>query len=164
MKVCVVTKGCYSDESIRGVFSSREKADEYAKIYADDPNKAEFNFYEDIELDDPNGEWRKHNGLFPFQVQLHSKSRAKDVGYRWSAVKAGAVAKRMESDPNGSPMRPFFGEPKWHLYLSGENPDDWLVCEVWARDEEHAIKIASDERVRYLTRPEKSRFGVIDMG
>ncbi len=115
MKVTVVSQGCYSDESIKGVFSSNEKARAYVSIYEARPDGGDFNFY-DFELDELKDE---HPGLHPFSVRINSK---------------GATATRLDRDPMYESVTPY----------SWDSPLDVQVTDCWARDEAHAIKIASD--------------------
>ena len=115
MKVTVVSQGCYSDESIKGVFSSNEKARAYVSIYEARPDGGDFNFY-DFELDELKDE---HPGLHPFSVRINSK---------------GATATRIDRDPMYETVTPY----------SWDSPLDVQVTDCWARDEAHAIKIASD--------------------
>ena len=64
---------------------------------------------------------------------------------------AGATAKRVDHDPVGyqTVIHPYNGTSPTS-YEPGQNPDDWLTCEVWAADEVHAIKIASEKRAEYF--------------
>jgi hypothetical protein len=157
--VWVVEHGCYSDRGVSNVFSSEQRAKDWIAIFAADAEKSDFSITE-LALDDPNGAWRQHPGMRPYRVQLFEKpfrswSRyGNPPGYYGAVQPAGALARREDHDA-GDVSICLYGGYFLDDYAPDANPYDWLVTSCWARDEEHAIKIASERRAALLANPPK---------
>jgi hypothetical protein len=118
-KIYVVTAGCYSAYHIVGVFSTKEKAEEFVKKYnktASDLNKAEIEEYilDQLERDLPPG----HKLFF---VRMTREGVVREV----EEVK----------------LSDFYGFD-FGFDLSGN-----LFCTVSAKDQAHAVKIVNERRV-----------------
>jgi len=122
MKIYIVSDGNYSDYHIKGIYSTREKA-EYAKeLYL-----AENEIWEttlDYLPEHP-------NNCLPWYVTMDSEGNVTNSGREDPAVISGS---------------------KWGAYYLKEEGVKKLqfVFKMWATDEEHAIKIASEYRRRLL--------------
>ena len=151
--VWIVEKGEYSDRNIRGVFSSEEKAKEFVAIYWT-PDKTKMQEYAsayditEYELDKESS----HPGEFPYKVILCEEGASIQPGFgRRGGISPGASARRMDSDPGWEHIRAY----GWASHGDERCTDEEsriLITECWARDEEHAIKIAADRRAEFLAR------------
>lgn len=126
MKIYVVEFGEYSDRSITGVYSTHERAevaatpDGYVTEYELD---AAFDLYD--------------KGLRAFNVEMHydgSVVKVTNYGY-WSEVKAhvGMASTDNFIDSHSLPFR-------WNC----------IRVTTWARNGEHAIKIANEHRAEFI--------------
>lgn len=127
--IYIVTTGDYSDKAlVCSAFSTRELAD----AYVDQFNKKELGAktryrIEELELD---GEKRVHPGLKPFTVEITTEGDILHV--HWSSDE-------IEPDEEGAHRAAISG------YAGQWTPNQWVVS-CWARDEEHAKKIATEMR------------------
>lgn len=126
MKVYVCTSGDYSDFKIEGIFSTKEKAEEYYNFFKD------LNDIEEWELD--NFGFDKFKGSQFYKVTVDLEGNKKNI----------EVTKSCSCD---------FPENRYSLY--NENRDDatkerfgYGYC--WAKDEEHALKIINEQRAQYI--------------
>lgn len=120
--VYVVTRGCYSDYGIERIFSTRELAEQYVAAFATATRSADGYRIEEWTLDDMPVEIRE--GMSPFSVGIMPNG---DV---WKTEK-------MPREAGGgvcAEVRPY----------SHDAPRGKLWTECWARDEAHAIKIATE--------------------
>jgi hypothetical protein len=133
-KIYVVSSGCYSDYSISGVFSTKEKSEQWARACGHDITDKEYGGgrIEEYELDE--GLIEIDRGLLPFRVDIQ---------------KNGDV---LEVTQHGFPS---IIEPiaSWSTYdgFNGARPPRQNVY-VWARDRDHAIKVANERRIDALAR------------
>jgi hypothetical protein len=144
--IYVIEQGCYSDKKIVGVFSTKEKAEAYASVFQRGRSSdVDVTAYElDVQTTPP--------GLFPFEVRLVEK------GGEQFPFEFGADATPMDRPPNTDriwPTKPvhryeYRPEAKQHVYFPTEIDLKDLSTECWARDAEHAIKIASERRAAFL--------------
>jgi len=123
-EVYVVTAGSYSDYHILGVFDYETLAD---KIVAFDPGNRDIRIFD---LNDASSLYR--NGFAPFSVTLQDDKRP--------------YIRLSEGDPGDSLWTEWPDTPP--RFISGGR------INVWARDKEHALKIASDKRAEYLAAQE----------
>ena len=118
----LVSQGDYSDYSVLGIYSTPEKAEYAVRLYGDDSR------IEQYELDGmpphPPGELRWH-------VQIMANG---DV------VSAFQVAPENEYRP----IVPLYQS----LYGGQQKPN--CIFQIWARDKNHAIKIATEKRREML--------------
>jgi len=131
--VWVLTSGSYSDYSVVGVFSTLEIAKDFSKR-ADNPQHPRYNDPFECGIDEfvePVGK-----GLFPYTVDILFDGRVlrtwKDTPRTGFGIHSPRLVKELR--PCGSP---------WD--------EQRLVFEVWSRNEEHAVKIANDGRIRWLS-------------
>ena len=122
MKIYIVSDGDYSDYHIIGIYSTREKA-EYAKSLYLSENKI-WETTLDYLPEHP-------NGCLPYFVRMDSEGNVKHSGREDPDVISGC---------------------KWGAYYLKEEGVEKLefFFKMWATDEEHAIKIASEYRRRLL--------------
>lgn len=127
--VWVVEEGEYSDYHVVGVFTSEANANRIASLTGGDvaewpldPNIAELN-----------------QGLQIYSVQMH---------------KDGSVdhSKKQEIDSYGMATTGVVNiwERSKAPAFQGKGVDDVLVARVWAKDEQHAIKIANEYRAQFI--------------
>jgi hypothetical protein len=114
MKVYIITTGCYSDYSIRAVFTTKEKAEEVFDLYSDTGKY--------IEEWDADLEQIEH----PVGCKLY-----------YVCIEGGGEARAYQSESFNSAGSNRYNGAKYNsrtLYL-------------WAESEEHAIKIANEDRL-----------------
>ncbi len=126
--VYLVTTGEYSDYQVRGVYSSEERAGEVVKLYS----SATIETYElDVQPAHPTGKlW--------FEVQM--KRDGSVEGCQHLGIDA------REYVPENQDL---VCEQTYHL-ADGEHRYDWMSFEMWARDKEHAVKIANERRASLI--------------
>ena len=118
--VYVVTSGSYSDYHIDAVFSEKELAEAYKERWGE-PYDSHVGEW-DLDSPDP----YQHPGLSCFQIQM---GRSGDTHYI-------------------SKIAPPLGEDEIRQSLWKGEPLIEVFC--WARDEQHAIKIANERRTRAI--------------
>lgn len=128
--IYLVSVGSYSDYGVHGVFSSKEKAEKYIKLMSAHFIYSEFNEIEEYTLDLGVSELDK--GLLPFTVYMAENGDVSSVSEEYS---------------------PHAEAPKLQLMAGGIIAR--YVCAVWAKDRDHAIKIATDMRRAELAKPKK---------
>lgn len=132
-EVYLVTKGDYSDYGIYGVFSTREKAEQYAHIISGEVDEWAL---DDITI--PNNiAGKRLYRVFRYADGFIQASRNEYVG---QPVEDDSVTEK--------------AAPGWLPLLATEDvkyrlTHPHLYTEVWARDDDHAKKIAADRFARY---------------
>ena|SRR5690606_7576355 len=136
-KVFVVTTGHYSDYSIRAIFTNKAKAEMYADMLRGNVEEWAVD-----EIDPP----AHLHGMRPYYVTLYQYD---------GHMKAGEVSwyhGTEEFDDKVTLHEPYPWQPA--VTLPGA---EWqrrrypsLETNMWARDEEHALKIARDRFNQYL--------------
>jgi hypothetical protein len=124
-KVYVATDGRYSDYSIRGVFASASDAEEFMKAYGS--QYAEWNEIEEYEvganLD------RVRGGDYPYEA--------------WIRISDGSIRSIGRKD------MPHDHDTAKIMNMAYNDPD-WVRCEMWAKTDVEAIKIAAELRQERL--------------
>jgi len=126
MKVYVLTAGDYSDYHIVGVFSTKEKAQEFKKLFP-----AEWNdeYYDD-----------DYDGIKEYDLDYNGRYQGMiDNGlHQYDAVMNVETEKGRASLTDVEQL----------LTDNGFNGvyDGWIYKRVWAKDKDHAIKILSELR------------------
>lgn len=120
-KVFIVTSGSYSDYNIDAVFDTKEKAEAYIKSFGQ--YDQDFNDIEEYDLN-PKTRTRGRKGMFAYHVRM---TEALEVKSCFSGESYEDLADNKEC-----------------FYTEYYKPF-MLDCYVWARDKEHAIKIAVDK-------------------
>jgi hypothetical protein len=136
MKVWVLERGEYSDRSIVGAFSSEEKLRAYLEVY--DREEKNHSITE-CELDSELPCDERRAGKHPYRVRIQGVR--KDT--RVMKDDAQAHALEQDFDPANETIR---AESGW----GQSDPFGILTTYCWARDEAHAIKIASERRAVYV--------------
>lgn len=122
MKVYVITKGIYSNYHICGVALDKERANRLASFFSSRYAKAEVEEYDtECIVERPDG------------TGMWSVSFKKDL-FEGVAAAANVITGLIGSDSE---------------HVVYRSPEDMEVY-VWAKDEESAIKIASERRAMYL--------------
>jgi len=121
MKVYVLTVGEYSDVYVYGVFSSEEIAKRYANALD--------GFCEEFELD---GQFIEpiNRGYLYWHVAI---------------LASGNIDVRVGDNISNN--------PKNKLWIKGKKPSgmgEWMIFDLWAKDKQHAVKIANDIRARCI--------------
>lgn len=125
--IYIVTDGSYSDYGIRSVFSSKERA----QAYIDERCKS--GDIEEWGLDDWLDERQQGLKFYSVHMQL-----------------TGDGAKVKEDEPPSCYQNGWIGRP-----LNGHMPD-WFAMTIWAKDAEHALKIANDRRREKIANGDKN--------
>lgn len=127
MKVYVVTRGSYSDYRIVGVFSSRKAAKDYANA-------------------------RDDHGWDEYEVNALEMPPKGMKSYRVVMDRHGNVP----TNPSRYPDQPYIevqaNEPEdaWDVW---DEKRGLFFADMWARDKEHAVKIANERRTVALSSP-----------
>ena len=131
--VYVVTRGSYSDYTIIAVFSSQEKADKFLEdnpgVKRDDGDVTEWSIDQEYVTVPP--------GMRYFQIEMLRDGTVKhihDHTEKWSGD---------YHSEKSAVYSPSLGEEHQHLY----------VC-CFARDEQHAVKIANEKRAQSIANGE----------
>lgn len=125
-KVYVVTHGCYSDREIVGVFSDEKAAEAFASCDEDGG-------FEEWEVDS-----EKLSHEHPHGKQFYSVYLDRDG----DPHRGNRPRLRSHSPIKAQPSM-------WYRDQEGIKPDYWLF-NMWATDEEHAVKIANERRARVV--------------
>lgn len=112
----VVTAGGYSDYHICGVYSNREKAEYAAQLFRGGVEEFEIDSYPE-----------HPHGMLRFFVRM----------------KHGGESMVGQSDPTGEECSPYEAHRFSADYWTGVQE---LWMHVWAKDEQHAVKIANEKR------------------
>lgn len=136
MKIFMVTTGSYSDYSVIGVCSTKEKAEELKKLTAADNN------IDEIILD----EFPDHpTGHYWYQVTMDGRGNTTQV--------ITEDASSIKNETNYEEWWPYGGG--CNCPACGKQPnvlslDASMNFNMWAKNEEHAIKIANERRIRLI--------------
>jgi hypothetical protein len=115
-KVYMVSRGSYSDYRILGIYSTQEKADRALEVYAADE-------IEEVELD---AIPETPPGMLAWWVDMTEAGDIKQGPHRRDPLDDVHTSWRMALGYADVPPRAFF--------------------DVWARDADHAAKVAADKR------------------
>lgn len=128
--VYAVSHGCYSNYSVAAIFTTKEKAQAFIDSL---PQYTDFNDIEEYSLDPHDKEIRA--GLRLRRVVMHKSGNVNEV------------------ELCDSPYCINFGnEPlKWADRLYGETVEPWASFYVWSRDDKHAVKVANERRIAFLS-------------
>ena len=140
MKLYLLTTGCYSDYSVRGVFSSLEKREEAIRLLFLSP--ADVNDCEEFDLDD---------------ASTMAEARVKET-WRLEMARDGSVV-------YASPVDFDRAHPGGYLHVRGfGDPNEGAVQMVWEGNvprgvfaKEHAIKSANERRLQFIASGEWER-------
>jgi len=137
MKVYIVTSGAYSDYQINAIFSTKENAERYNKIYA----SGDFEDIEEFEVDD---EMALINRIIDEKITIYLVCMDRD----------GNIKEVMKESPSVSLVEELLtGKQRPVLYA-----DCMDMC-VIAKDEKHAIKIVNEKRVQLIANNEWDKKG-----
>ncbi len=140
--IYVVTSGCYSDYNIDAVFDDKELAELYIKQFGgicDDTD--EYGSGPRIEEYEVNASaWLVREGYYSWTVRMREDG---------STV---AVEKHTDTKPDESVwfFRRYFVQPKGKRGYFEEYGSPVMLTDVLAKDEQHAVKIANERRVRAI--------------
>jgi len=132
-KVYVVTAGEYSDYRIEAVFSTKEKAENYINTFYN----YEFNGIDEYELDLVVVDYLRE-GYTIYKVFML---------YNGDVEKIEVISSDSFNIDN---MMTFIWKRSSVLAHKNDNLKDILVCQCWAKSEDHAIKIANEKRVQMI--------------
>jgi hypothetical protein len=122
MIVYMVTSGEYSDYRVNGIFSSEQKAEDFAST-------------------------------IPYTGRVEPML-LDEMDYVAAMIRAGKKQYRVYTKRFGEEIQAYESTGQAYLGMEGasENGDfSTLYFDVWANDEAHAIKIASEKRAIWLT-------------
>ncbi len=125
-RIYVVMQGEYSDRHIVGIYDNREMAEEYVRLNSDSEADYYTPYVKEYPLNPYGAQLR--DGLATFAVEMEADGTVLEV-----------VEHRVRDDSQSRPS----------IYAWPAHPGT-LSIKVWARDVEHAIKIANEQRVMWL--------------
>jgi len=140
MNIFMVTTGSYSDYSVVGVCSTMEKAEELKKLTAAD------NDIEEIILD----KFPDHpTGHYWYQVTMDGRGNTTRVSTE-DCISINNKTNHEEWGPYGGGCHcpiccHHLGNNQFPLSLN-----ESMIFNMWAKNEEHAIKIANERRIRLI--------------
>lgn len=129
-KVYILTKGNYSDYGIIGVETDKKRARDIAKLLSDD------SYGGAVEVET----WNVGGidiSAYPKGQYLYAVRQKKSPYQRHEPSYSGLYVD--QSDPTES-----HNEEVNNVVLYGPNESDGLYVRVWAKDKDHAAKIAAD--------------------
>lgn len=135
-EVYLVTKGEYSDYRVEAVFSTKENAERFMAKF---PNSG-WGGYNEIEvysLDEHISEIER--GLIFFRVEISRDGDTLSIEQTSPAYQSG--------DPIPDGWRPYYYRGG---SISGRQEIKWRPFYTWAKDEQHAVKIANEWRVQMI--------------
>jgi len=121
-KVYIVTSGSYSDYQIDGVFSTEERAEAFITATGLYDGRA---VRWDVDLDAE----KIDRGLVHYKVDMDIEGNVRHMKKSTPVCPERAFGRIRGYDHKGS---------------------QWLEAYIWARNEEHAVKIANERRTRIL--------------
>ena len=131
MKIYIVTSGAYSDYRINAVFSTKENAEKFTKLYG----VGDYDI-EEFEVDD---EMALINRIIDEKITIYLVCMDRD----------GNIKEVMKESPSVSLVEELLaGKQKPVLYA-----DCMDMC-VIAKDEKHAVKIVNEKRVQLIANNE----------
>jgi len=125
MKVYLVSEGCYSDFTIIGAFSTPEKAKDAADYFNANEHIDEYEIDQDAK--------QRPVGMKSFSVTMDREGNV--VKDEWSHT--NVIHECSGSNADNDVIYPYGGYRGMPTHAS---------FHVWARDEEHAVKIANEKR------------------
>jgi hypothetical protein len=132
MKLYLVWDGSYSDTELLGIYSTMEKAREAHEQFAADNDIEEREM--DVMPDHP-------PGLTFWDVCM------KKDGSLWHGRFSYATPSRAPADDAGESYLPQYD---WTIDVAFPRKTDYVTFYVWARDSEHALKIANERRIQLI--------------
>ena len=126
MKVWLATEGSYSDYSVEGVFSSEEKAKAFMGAF-------------------PGGDWNDVTVWEVDQVSPDIESGRKPYCVRMDR-EGNTVSVKVEKNSYGYTTY-MYNDVNFDVHGN-------IYCYVWAKDEQHAIKITNERRIMTLANNE----------
>lgn len=126
--IYAVNFGAYSDYTVVGLFSTKEKAQEFM-----DAVPYEYNEIEEYELD-PDTANLVRKGYEVWVVAMLRDGTCEDV-------------RKLDLSPRQVPCTAYIQGPH---FSSGKNMPSRLIANVMAKDEKHAVKIANEKRVAMI--------------
>jgi len=126
----IVTSGEYSDYHIDAVFSTRKKAEEYIETRKE--------FSEQAATEPPSFD------IEPWEIDATESLSPIKHGYR-----AYSVWMRRQGNSNVEEIRDYW-EAEEIERNSMQQDAGWLMMRVWAKDEQHAVKIVNEKRTMLI--------------
>lgn len=131
--VYVVTSGTYSEYRIESIFTEKHFAEAYINSFGEDPC-AEMTIEEwELHNGNYNGYIKDGRALYFIRFQPNFSSDIRDI------------EKAFQHDTSEDIKK---GKKSIEISLVHDN---CIHMRIWARDKDHAIKIAGDERAKYLS-------------
>lgn len=136
-KIYVLTQGSYSDYSIVGIFSTRQKAEEFRTLV-----KPGYDGYNDLEewTLDPDAPEKIRHGYSIWNVTMLRDGTVEDSSVR--DLDYYNVSRAL--DP------PYIWERAKAPYYRGKGVPNCLDAAVWAKSRTHAIKIVNEYRAQFI--------------
>jgi len=119
----MVSSGSYSDYSVKGVFSSRDLAENYMQTLGG----MDWNEIEEVDINSG-----FQTGLRPFSVRMDLDGNTSQI---------------TDQSGQGAYFNGFYARI---IPVTRFNPSPVVAVECWARDEQHAVKIANEQRAMLI--------------
>ena len=134
-KVYIISTGDYSEYRIVKVFTDEKKAENYCKIF-DDCYVEEWGITEDVDVSSQVDTLIKQ-GLYPFSYSIRFKILSNEIDY---ASPVTEYASRVGTE--GALWRELDSLEGLEIHVYRDNAS--FYSQMYARDEEHALKIGRD--------------------
>jgi len=128
--IYVLTSGSYSNYQVHGVYTTKELAEFAQNIHEPDIYGGDWNI-EEFELDGP--------------IDLMSKARQGLYLYTvWMLPNGNSISITRKYDLKENPIT----EIELDMFFKQNDP--FFKCTVFAKDEQHAVKIVNEKRIQYI--------------
>ena len=138
--IYVVTQGHYSDYSIRGVFSTKEKAQEFI-VFAEKTENIKWNDKYEIE----------EHLINEFQTYIQRIEK----GYKYYDVYIDIDGNSRIYDKTKNIH--YYELDECKVYKNSHNKKE-LCFNIWAKSEQHAVKIANEKRAQIVANNEWDKY------
>lgn len=141
--IYLATSGCYSDYAIEAAFSTEAAAEEFCRFHNKNPDEEEDGYgyrVEPVELD----HWNRPTvpiGRYPFEVEITRDGNIKDI----EQISLAVATKAVEPDQYSHEF-----VTNEIIFTATNEGVQYAVMQMWARDKNHAVKIAGERRTRLL--------------
>lgn len=122
--IYIVTSGCYSDYGINGVFSTEKNAENFILAFNIDDSRIE-----EYELDEFIDVIEQHKGMKYYEVVMYK-----------NGVTASCRTCRYNKENQATEIYDTYYADKRSV----------MIAYAWAKDEQHAVKIANERRVALI--------------
>ena len=139
--VYALHEGIYSDRSLEGVFSSKEKAEKFIELLTEREKAEHIRIYGDYDFDS----YKKYDIT---EVTIDFGLDKLSAGYNYYQVTMDRDGGRASAYDETEYMRA--GEMNQKIEIRKNINAKYFSIYIFAKDEAHAIKIANEKRIGHL--------------